>query len=88
MRDVERSGWEDGQGGKGIPEIITDPRLGTMVPIDSDKNTFVKKLIMAICGSKKPVEYDRAGLEPYFESYTDRSMFEKFEKAIRGGMER
>jgi glycosyltransferase involved in cell wall biosynthesis len=72
----------------GIPEIIVDERLGTLVPIDSDKNTFVKKLIMAICGSKKPDQYDRAGLESYFESYTDRAMFEQFEKAIRGGMER
>ncbi|MFH0884567.1 MAG: glycosyltransferase family 4 protein [Candidatus Micrarchaeota archaeon] len=72
----------------GIPEIIVDPRLGTLVPIDSDKNTFVKKLIMAICGSNKPNVYNRAGLEAYFESYTDRFMFEQFEKAIRGGMER
>ncbi len=72
----------------GIPEIVVDPRLGTLVPIDSDKNTFVKQLIMAICGSNKPSEHDRAGLEGYFESYTDRSMFEQFEKAIRRGMER
>ncbi|MCI0503947.1 glycosyltransferase [Candidatus Micrarchaeota archaeon] len=72
----------------GIPEIITDARFGTLVPIESDKNTFVKKLIMAICGSTKPGQYDRAGLEQYFESYTDRSMFEQFEKAICGGMDR
>jgi glycosyltransferase involved in cell wall biosynthesis len=72
----------------GIPEIIVDPRLGTLVPIESDKKTFVSKLIMAICGSKKPERYDRAGLESYFESYTDRAMFEQFEKAVRGGMVR
>lgn len=72
----------------GIPEIVVDPRLGTLVPIESDKNTFVNKLIMAICGSSKPLAYDRAGLESYFESYTDRAMFGQFETAVRRGMER
>ncbi len=66
----------------GIPEIVVDPRLGTLVPLDSDKNVFVKKLIMAICGAEPPRSFDRAGLEAYFASYTDRSMFDGFESAV------
>lgn len=72
----------------GIPEIIVDPRLGQLVPIDSDKNTFVKKLIMAICGAEKPVAYDRIGLGDYFSSYTDHRMFVQFEDAVLRGIER
>jgi glycosyltransferase involved in cell wall biosynthesis len=72
----------------GIPEIVVDPRLGTLVPIDRDKNTFVDKLIMAICGSSKPSQFDYSGLEPYFMSYTDRAMYAQFERAIFGGMQR
>ncbi len=72
----------------GIPEIVVDPRLGTLVPIESDKNTFVKKLIMAICGAEKPVAYDRIGLSDYFSSYTDHNMFVQFEEAVRRGMQR
>jgi len=66
----------------GIPEIITDPRLGTLVPLESDKNTLVNRLIMEICGAKSPRRYDRSRLGDYFGSYSDASMFDGFEKAV------
>ncbi len=70
----------------GIPEIVVDERLGRLVPLESDKKTFVEKLIVEICGAKKPESYDRAWLGEYYRSYTEKAMFEGFEKAVLGGI--
>jgi glycosyltransferase involved in cell wall biosynthesis len=70
----------------GIPEIIVDDRLGRLVEPESDKKTFVDKLVGAVRDSVRPAVYDRKGLEGYFSSYTETSMFQKFEKAVEEGI--
>ncbi len=69
----------------GIPEIVVDSRMGRLVDLDTDKNVFVAKLLSALYEAEKPKAYDRKGLEGYFGSYSDISMFRKFEKAVEEG---
>ncbi|MBI5046155.1 glycosyltransferase family 4 protein, partial [Candidatus Micrarchaeota archaeon] len=67
----------------GIPEILSDPRLGKAIPLDpSDVRTFVARAVAQIRAFVGRSTYDRSDLARYFDSYTDTSMFAQFSAAI------
>ncbi len=75
----------------GIPEIIVDPRLGILVDIDTNINTFVNRLIMELRGSCELSDrrtFDREELSAYFGSYSSRAMFNGFDAAVSKIIER
>ncbi|MBU0532922.1 glycosyltransferase family 4 protein [Candidatus Micrarchaeota archaeon] len=72
----------------GIPEVVIDKTLGTLVEIGTDINAFVNKLIMEICGRDVQRTYDRAHLADHLASYTEGHMFTEFSKAVSQIIER